>query len=241
MISFHCKNCGRRLKIDDSFAGRKGSCPRCGVELVVPVAAPPPAPAPSTSGGGMSGGLSGSKSGSLAGSKSLSRSGLIATGTPKRRKGPRPPLVRPGSAKLEFKEMIDMTAMVDIVFFLLIFFMVTSFNSQQASIEMPTPAPPTGATGKATARRTVQDFENDADFIVVRLDADDTMWVEESVAMTPNDLAAKLRQLSGGSGGKGKLLVVGHSDSSHGAAVTVMDTAHSVGIDDVRLAVKDEE
>src|SRR4051812_39131856 len=45
----------------------------------------------------------------------------------------------------ENEEMIDMTAMVDIVFFLLIFFMVTSYNSQQASIEMPAPAPTAGA------------------------------------------------------------------------------------------------
>ncbi|HVU89384.1 MAG TPA: biopolymer transporter ExbD [Pirellulales bacterium] len=241
MISFHCNNCGRRLKIDDAFAGRKGSCPRCGVDLVVPVPAPPPPPVPSLS-GSASTGLSGSKSG-LAGSKSLSRSGLLSQGaaTARRRPGPRPPLVRPGSGKLEFREMIDMTAMVDIVFFLLIFFMVTSFNSQQASIEMPTPAPPTGATGKATARRTVEEFENDADFVVVRIDADDTVWVEESVAMTQADLAAKLRQLAGGSGGRSKLLVVGHSEATHGAAVKVMDTAHSVGIDDVRLAVKDEE
>jgi biopolymer transport protein ExbD/DNA-directed RNA polymerase subunit RPC12/RpoP len=237
MISFHCNNCGRRLKIDDAFAGRKGSCPRCGAELVVPVPAPPPPPVPSLS-GSASTGISGSKSGVAS-----SRSGLLSQGTAtvKRRKGPRPPLVRPGSGKLEFREMIDMTAMVDIVFFLLIFFMVTSFNSQQASIEMPTPAPPTGATGKATARRTVEEFENDADFVVVRLDADDTMWVEESVAMSQTDLAAKLRQLTSGTGGKSKLLVVGHSEATHGAAVLVMDTAHSVGIDDVRLAVKDEE
>ena len=201
---------------------------------------PPPPPVPPLS-GSASGGLSGSKSG-LSSSKSLSRSGLLSSGTVavKRRKGPRPPLVRPGSGKLEIREMIDMTAMVDIVFFLLIFFMVTSFNSQQASIEMPTPAP-TGATGKATARRTVEEFENDADFVVVRLDADDTMWVEESVAMTQTDLAGKLRQLAGGNSGKSKLLVVGHSEATHGAAVMVMDTAHSVGIDDVRLAVKDEE
>jgi biopolymer transport protein ExbD len=242
MISFHCNNCGRRLKIDDTFAGRKGSCPRCGVELVVPAPLPPPPPVPSLSGSAStssaSTGLSGSKSGMAS-----SRSGLLSPGTAtvKRRKGPRPPLVRPGSGKLEFREMIDMTAMVDIVFFLLIFFMVTSFNSQQASIEMPTPAPPTGATGKATARRTVEQFENDADFVVVRLDADDTMWVEESVAMSQTDLAAKLRQLSGGNSAKSKLLVVGHSEATHGAAVAVMDTAHSVGIVDVRLAVKDEE
>ncbi len=59
--------------------------------------------------------------------------------------------------------------------------------------------------------------------------------------MTPTDLAAKLRQLLSGSSSKSKLLVAGNSEATHGAAVMVMDTAHSVGIDDVRLAVKDDD
>jgi biopolymer transport protein ExbD len=234
MISFKCDNCGRRLKIAEAHAGRKGHCPRCGTTLTVPLPA------------GSSASLS--RSGSKSLSKSIIKSGLIAAGQqPAKKKpaGPRPPLVKPGSGRLEFREMIDMTAMVDIVFFLLIFFMVTSFNSKQASIEMPTPAPPTGATGKATARRTVEDFENDGDFVVVRIDADDTVWVEDSVAMTPADVAAKLRQALRGEGRHSdavrKMLVVGHSEASHGAAVMVMDAGHAVGIDDVRLAVKDEE
>ncbi len=235
MISFLCDNCGRRLKIDDAFAGRKGSCPRCGVDLVVPTPPPPL---------GASAGISSSQLGSLSGSRSDSISGKSATssGPPaKRRKSSYVPLVRSGSGKLEFTEMIDMTAMVDIVFFLLIFFMVTSFGAKQASIEMPRPAPPTGATGKATARKTIEDFDNDADFIVVRIDADDTIWVEDSVAMTPADLASKLKQMTRSGDGSRKLLVVGHSEATHGAAVMVMDAGHSVGLEDVRLAVKDED
>jgi biopolymer transport protein ExbD len=224
MISFHCQNCNRRLKIADAHAGRKGQCPRCGATLTVPL---PP---------GSSMSISRSGSGLIP-----SPAKTDAKTVKKRPTGPRPPFGRSGSGRLEFKEMIDMTAMVDIVFFLLIFFMLTSFNSQQASIEMPAPAPPTGATGKATARRTVEDFEKDGDFVVVRIDADDTVWVEEAVAMTPIDVAAKLRQATRGSDGPQRMLVVGHSEASHGAAVMVMDAGHSVGIDDVRLAVKDDD
>ena len=238
MISFKCDNCGRKLKIGDEHAGRKGQCPRCGNTIVVPL--------PAGSSSSLSASASRSFSKSL--SKSVSRSGLLSGEQPavkKKRAGPRPPLAASGSGRLEFKEMIDMTAMVDIVFFLLIFFMVTSMNSQQASIEMPTPAPPTGATGKATARRTVEDFDNDGDFVVVRIDADDTVWVEDSVAMSQADVSAKLRQAMRGEGRRSdearKMLVVGHSEASHGAAVMVMDAGHAVGIDDVRLAVKDEE
>src|ERR1700741_194264 len=39
----------------------------------------------------------------------------------------------------EHGDLIDMTAMVDIVFFLLIFFMVTSMQALEAVINLPTP------------------------------------------------------------------------------------------------------
>ncbi len=133
--------------------------------------------------------------------------------------------------------MIDMTAMVDIVFFLLIFFMVTSFNSKQASIEMPTAAPSKSATGKASAKKSIEDFDNDSEFVVVRIDSDDTMWVEDSAVLTPADLATKLRQAMHGESRQGgnatRMMVVAHSDSTHGALVDAMDTGHSVGIEDV--------
>ena len=38
-----------------------------------------------------------------------------------------------------FEDLVDMTAMVDIVFFLLIFFMVTSMQGTFSSIRMPAP------------------------------------------------------------------------------------------------------
>ena len=47
------------------------------------------------------------------------------------------PLVRP--VKPPAGDLIDMTAMVDIVFFLLIFFLVTSIQSLEAVMNLPTP------------------------------------------------------------------------------------------------------
>jgi DNA-directed RNA polymerase subunit RPC12/RpoP len=49
--------------------------------------------------------------------------------------GEHPLLLLPKRA--EHKDLIDMTAMVDIVFFLLIFFLVTSMQSLEAVIELP--------------------------------------------------------------------------------------------------------
>ncbi|MBI2825217.1 MAG: biopolymer transporter ExbD [Planctomycetia bacterium] len=135
--------------------------------------------------------------------------------------------------------------MVDIVFFLLIFFLVTSLNTQQASIESPVPESRRAASeGRAAAARTVVDFENDEDFIIARIDADNTVWVEDALAPSPAEVLSKLRSSMRGAGAKGspsRLLVLAHGDAHHGMAVMVLDAAQEAGLADVRLAVRDEE
>jgi DNA-directed RNA polymerase subunit RPC12/RpoP len=37
MISFKCKNCGRKIKAQDSAAGKKGRCPQCKQIVVIPL------------------------------------------------------------------------------------------------------------------------------------------------------------------------------------------------------------
>ena len=66
-----------------------------------------------------------------------------------------------------FEDLVDMTAMVDIVFFLLIFFMVTSMAGSFSSIGMPTPDPQKTA---ARGQRSAADFDQDKEYIVVRVD-----------------------------------------------------------------------
>jgi biopolymer transport protein ExbD len=143
----------------------------------------------------------------------------------------------------DVEEWIDMTSMVDIVFFLLIFFMVTSLNSEQASIDMPVPQTRQTASGAAAGRKSVEDFESDDEFIIVRIDADDTVWVEDAEALTPTDVVVKLRDTRDNAGGKQaatKLLVLADGDSHHGTAVMVLDAGREAGIEDVRLAVQEE-
>lgn len=36
MIKFHCENCGKRLKVSGTNAGKKGKCPKCKSIIVVP-------------------------------------------------------------------------------------------------------------------------------------------------------------------------------------------------------------
>ena len=52
----------------------------------------------------------------------------------------------------EHKDLIDMTAMVDIVFFLLIFFLVTSMQSIEAVINLPSPQASPTCVGQRCSR-----------------------------------------------------------------------------------------
>src|SRR5438094_3402162 len=86
-----------------------------------------------------------------------------------------PPLVLPPQSHPE--DLIDMTAMVDIVFFLLIFFMVTSLQALEAVMNLPTPQ---SAEGGVSTSRSVADLENDPNYITVRIEDDDSIWVEDT-------------------------------------------------------------
>src|SRR5438874_3374289 len=109
-IVFFCTECDQKLRIDDDFAGRLVACPQCGARLRVPESsrsetpgAEPSRPQPSP--------------------QEASRTEAPASGPPAGKTGRRTealtPLVR-HAKRLDFEELIDMTAMVDIVFLLLI-------------------------------------------------------------------------------------------------------------------------
>lgn len=128
-------------------------------------------------------------------------------------------------------EMIDMTAMVDIVFFLLIFFLVTSVQSIQASLEMPTPDPDENAT---QGRVTMESLETNDENIMLRIDKDNTVWVNESEAPTRQEVIAKLREAR--EDGSSTLIVMASGDCRHETVVMALDAGAAAGIDDVRLS-----
>jgi len=164
----------------------------------------------------------------------------VVAGEPRRRqrtKHVEPPLVQP-QRKLDLEELIDMTAMVDIVFFLLIFFLVTSMNSLDSSIPMPAPDPQKGA---AREPKSIEAIEADDSYVVVRIDRNDKISVEGSEVRSDRDLMFKLRDHRLGSAHPDKLLVIGHGDATHGTVVMVLDAGRDLGMDQVRLTVQDEE
>jgi len=221
MIRWRCSGCGKRLQVSDHRAGQTGNCPKCFTPFTVPAA-------------------------KTTGEKRKSR----RAGGPPRKERPTPsadysgpkhaPLpMRASSLDGEHHDLIDMTAMVDVVFFLLIFFMVTSLNSQQASIELPLPS--SQRSGGAQAHQSIADYEEDDAYVIVRIDADNSIWVGDSEVLSPQELVSELRAAREDQvGAEPKMLVLGHGDAHHGTVVTVLDAGRDVGIADIRLALSDE-
>ena len=132
---------------------------------------------------------------------------------------------------------LDMTPMVDVTFLLLIFFMVTAAFSLQKSLEVP---PPERRDESAQAQ-TLEELEQNDDYVIVRIDGDDTIWVDESEAPSEQELLTKLREarrpLPGAENpGPSNLLVLADGDCHHERVVMVLDAGNAVGMENVRLA-----
>jgi len=144
------------------------------------------------------------------------------------------PLSRSG-LHIDHEELIDMTAMVDIVFFLLIFFLVTSMAGIMSSAKLPKPESQDDENGAKTQQ--VEDQQSDANAVIVKINKDDLIEIEGVPYHDINDLIVRLRQLRNSGGAETALMVVGHGDATHGTAVSILDAGYEVGIDRLRLAV----
>lgn len=132
----------------------------------------------------------------------------------------------------EHKDLIDMTAMVDIVFFLLIFFLVTSMQSIEAVINLPSPQ----ASNAPSNVQAVRDITDDSTYVVVTIDADDSVFVDDEEALSEQDLRSKLRAAHQ-EHEKDGLMINGAADSTHGKFVMVLDAGADAGMKDIKFSV----
>lgn len=136
----------------------------------------------------------------------------------------------------EDKDLVDMTAMVDIVFFLLIFFMITSATGIISCVTMPAPK---RDNVTATARKTADDLEQDTECVTVRIDEQNRFFIEDVEFPTEADLRERLR------GARAlqakKLLVKAHGDAFNGSFVMVQDLGYEIGFEEFSLSVAKEE
>jgi biopolymer transport protein ExbD len=135
-------------------------------------------------------------------------------------------------------DLIDMTPMVDVVLFLLIFFLVTSVQAIQAVIDLPTPQSTVGATSSS---RSIAEYEQDPDYIMVRIEDDDSVWVEDEQTFADQDLRVRLRAAAAERSELPSVLVVGNADASHGAAVRVFDACAYARVKDISFIVQESE
>lgn len=147
------------------------------------------------------------------------------------------PLSRP-STKINQEELIDMTAMVDIVFFLLIFFLVTSMSTIQSSAPLPRPEAQNEEGGASSQHQ--EKPPNDSNSIVVKIGKDDSIEIDGVPFRDVADVAIRFRQLRQVEGTDASMLIIGHGDATHGAAAAILDAGYEAGINRLRLAVVDD-
>jgi biopolymer transport protein ExbD len=257
-ITFYCTECTQKLRIDDDFAGKLVACTRCGSKLRVPLESQSERPPRETRPPKQEEVVKAAPPVQVVEvAKPQAREEAVPevrqerpavveratkpVAAPRRTVshhdgGPEVALMRPAFS-INVEELIDMTAMVDIVFFLLIFFLVTSMKAIDSTVPMPTPDPQ-----KAAARepKPLSDLESDNEYIVVHIDKNDRITVNDIGVQNDRDLLFRLRELRTSGDRPDKMLVVGHGDATHGTAVMIMDTGREAGIEHVRLAVADE-
>jgi biopolymer transport protein ExbD len=132
-------------------------------------------------------------------------------------------------------DLIDMTAMVDIVFFLLIFFLVTTIQSLDSVINLPSPK--RSSNSSTTSQPT--NYFDDPTFIVVTIDEDDLVYIENEEVYGDQNLRAKLRALRREDPDRTGMLVIGNPDATHGTLVSVLDAGADAGIKELLFSVTD--
>jgi biopolymer transport protein ExbD len=244
-IEFACSECNRGLKVNDRAAGRRVRCPDCGALNVVPGPAAKAAPelenAPENS-------FDEPAPANMV-EPPLEPPIVAVPKQPARavaQTQPHGAADRAASAGEPFQmpphrphseDLIDMTAMVDIVFFLLIFFLVTSLQALESVMDLPTPQ---STEGGVSTGRSVADLENDPNYITVRIEDDDSIWVEDTQVFNDQDLGVRLRAARQASDRPRSLLVLGDADASHGAAVRVFDAGAGAGVSGISLIVQEQ-
>jgi len=118
---------------------------------------------------------------------------------------------------------INITPMLDIVFIMLIFFIVTTSFVKEKGLEVsrPSNAPP-------------KEIQQDKGPIVVRIDASSLISVKGRV-LEPRAVVANLEREKAEKP-TSPLIVAAHPEADTEALVTVLDAARAVGIESVNVA-----
>jgi biopolymer transport protein ExbD len=247
-IRYHCPQCGQLLSISSRRAGESTQCPTCGSIHDVPLesespprqqvsAAPPTtemkSPVESLPGVPVRGPLdpaAASASPFLAGTTFDDR----ARHWPDEDDDDEEGLVIQGFERKS--DELDLIPMVDCVFLLLVFYMITASYALQKMIEMAPPA----ADKKGAVHAVQSNDDTTQSSIIVQIDAQNRVLVDDALVPNPADIPDVLRAKMNGDQ-KNILIIEADPRAFHETVVAVTDAAKDLPFQHVRMAVKSAE
>jgi biopolymer transport protein ExbD len=131
---------------------------------------------------------------------------------------------------------LDMTPMVDVVFQLLIFFMLTCSFSVQKSMQTESPEPDEEGAAQAV---TLQDVE--ADSIIVEIDAENRIKVDGELVASIGMLADVLASKAAEQPPRTEMLIEADYNASHGTVVQVTDAGIDANMQHIRRVSRQAE
>ncbi len=125
--------------------------------------------------------------------------------------------------QLEDESEVNLTPMLDVVFIMLIFFIVTASFVKEAGIDISRPP-------AATAER------KERGNILVAITANDQIWIDRR-QVEPRAVRANIERLHA-ENPQGSVVIQADTKSTNGLLVQVMDAARLAGITSVSLAAE---
>ena len=117
---------------------------------------------------------------------------------------------------------INLTPMLDVVFIMLIFFIVTASFVKEAGIDVNRPDAPVTETKP-----------EDANILIV-VDANDDIWIDRRI-IDPRAVRANIERLHS-ENPKGSVVIQPNKQSTNKMLVTIMDSARSAGVYNISIA-----
>ncbi len=131
--------------------------------------------------------------------------------------------MRRARAREEDESEVNLTPMLDVVFIMLIFFIVTASFVKEAGIDVTRPP-------AATAER------KERGNIMVAITANDQIWIDRRM-VDPRAMRANLERLHA-ENPQGSVVIQADVNSKNGLLVRVMDAARLAGIKSVAIAAE---
>ena len=121
----------------------------------------------------------------------------------------------------EEENEINLTPMLDVVFIMLIFFIVTASFIKEAGIDVDRPDAPTA------------DSQDDA-AILIAISPGDEIWIDRR-QVEPNQVRGMIERLHA-ENPKGSIVIQADEESTNEALVVVMEAAKQAGVTNVAIA-----